>query len=924
MGIVRKFFGGKLCGWYCLISLACFLLSIEMMAQQCSSGMRIEGVVTDPSGAVVPGAQVRAGSGSTVATDALGQFAIACVPPGTATIHAQASGFTAATTTAEGSVGGTVRVTLQMNIAQLETEVRVQSDAPNTLDTSQGAGTVTLTGDDIQQLPDDPDDLLQQLQILAAAGGGSPTAATVVVNGFQNGSAMPPKSSIASIRINPDPVAPEYERDNSSGGRIEITTKPGSDHLHGALFLTDSDSSFNATDPFSVTGTPATKRRYGFELGGPLAPKKSGFALALEKRDINEFNVVNAIVLGSNLNQVPEQATVQAPQRLWIASARTDWQATDKDIATLSYSANVNSLGNQGVGGETLAEAGYSSRVAEYDLRFTNTYAANARLLHETRIGYTWKRTEQTPNATTPSLQVSGYFNGGGATSQDLNNRERDLEVDDDVVITSGKQELKFGAQSLGVFVHDYNPNTFNGAYVFGGGSAPVLDANNQPDGATTTITPIQQYQRALQDLPGGSPTTYQVTTGTQVVPYTQWRVAFFAQDMVTLMPRLNLTGGLRYAFQTSPSTFFNLGPRLGLAWSPDKKSTWTLHTRVAVFNVSLDPTDAAQVNRLNGVRQQESTIYSPQYNEPLSLASDSIEVNTMYRFPHAVEQIPVGELAIGVEHDLPHHWHPNAWFTWYSAWGDPRTVNANAPMIPSSVGVSPDPTAALLAPRPGPANLNIIEYQNSGHNKGSVVYAGIEQKSYKHWTSNLGFWNVNFYGDSGTPQSSYSKKGEFARPDTQSSGALLEEEFKLPFKLDYGLWTYWHYGMPYNITTGTDANGDGDFNDRPSFTETPGVGTYATPYGLMTTNTVNGNVLRNIGTMPMVIHMYSNLSRSFKLNAKSKEHSSTIILNARAVNLLNHTNVTSVGTVVSSPTLGEGLAAEPARRVELGARFEF
>ena len=519
---------------------------------------------------------------------------------------------------------------------------------------------------------------------------------------------------------------------------------------------------------------------------------------------------------------------------------------------------------------------------------------------------------------------MSGYFNGGGATSQDLNNRERDLEVDDDVVITSGKQELKFGAQSLGVFVHDYNPNTFNGAYVFGGGSAPVLDANNQPDGATTTITPIQQYQRALQDLPGGSPTTYQVTTGTPVVPYTQWRVAFFAQDMVTLMPRLNLTGGLRYAFQTSPSTFFNLGPRLGLAWSPDKKSTWTLHTRVAVFNVSLDPTDAAQVNRLNGVRQQESTIYSPQYNEPLSLASDSIEVNTMYRFPHAVEQIPVGELAIGVEHDLPHHWHPNAWFTWYSAWGDPRTVNANAPMIPSSVGVSPDPTAALLAPRPGPANLNIIEYQNSGHNKGSVVYAGIEQKSYKHWTSNLGFWNVNFYGDSGTPQSSYSKKGEFARPDTQSSGALLEEEFKLPFKLDYGLWTYWHYGMPYNITTGTDANGDGDFNDRPSFTETPGVGTYATPYGLMTTNTVNGNVLRNIGTMPMVIHMYSNLSRSFKLNAKSKEHSSTIILNARAVNLLNHTNVTSVGTVVSSPTLGEGLAAEPARRVELGARFEF
>ncbi len=65
--------------------------------------------------------------------------------------------------------------------------------------------------------------------------------------------------------------------------------------------------------------------------GGPLVAKKSGFALALEKRDINEFNVVNAIVLDSNFNQVPEQATVSAPQRLWIASARSDWQASDKD-----------------------------------------------------------------------------------------------------------------------------------------------------------------------------------------------------------------------------------------------------------------------------------------------------------------------------------------------------------------------------------------------------------------------------------------------------------------------------------------------------------------------------------------------------------------------------------------------------------------
>jgi transketolase N-terminal domain/subunit len=112
-------------------------------------------------------------------------------------------------------------------------------------------------------------------------------------------------------------------------------------------------------------------------------------------------------------------------------------------------------------------------------------------------------------------------------------------------------------------------------------------------------------------------------------------------------------------------------------------------------------------------------------------------------------------------------------------------------------------------------------------------------------------------------------------------------------------------------------------FNDRPSYASAPGDGVYSTPFGLMTTNTVNGDVPKNLGTMPVVLHMYSNLSRVFNLGT-NKDHPRTLTLNARASNLANHTNVTAVGTVVSSPSLGEGLSAEAGRRVELGARFAF
>ena len=908
--------------FFALAALSLFFPAMQLSAQSCMDGMQITGLVIDPSGAVIPGAQLHVADGHSAVSDAAGQYMLSCLPAGDASFTAQADGFAPGTAHTHGAPGQTIHLDVQLAVLAASTSVQVNADT-DTIEMDHGAGTTTLSRDDVQRLPDDPDDLLQQLQILASTGGGAAGSATVVVNGFQNGSAMPPKSSIASIRINPDPIAPEYERPGEDGGRIEITTKPGSDNLHGALFYTDSDSSFNATDPFSVTATPAGKRRYGFELGGPIAAKKSGFFIALEKRDINEFNVVNAITLDANQNPVAEHETVSAPQSLWIASARSDWQITGKDIVTLSYAANVNDLDNQGIGGITLPEAGYSSRIAEYDLHLSNMYTVNADMLHETRIGYTWKRTQQTPNSTDPALQVAGYFTGGGATSQHLNNRERDLEIDDDMMITRGQHSLKFGAQSLGIFVHDFDPDTFNGSFIFGGGSAPVLDANNNPTGTITTITPIEQYRRALLNLPGGTPTTYQITTGTPLVPYTQWQLALYGEDTIKFSQGLSITAGLRYSFQTTPSTFNNFAPRLGAIWSPGKNSPWSIHLRLGVFEVPITSANAAQAYRLNGIRQQQATVYSPDYNQPLTPIPGSIQVGTIWRFASGSEETPIGEYAIGIYRDLPHHWRSSVWYTGYSTWGDQRSVNINAPMVAGNVGVPPDPTVALLAPRPGAPNLNVFEYQNSAHNRGGTFWASIEQKGYKHWTLSLGLWNDNFRTDGDTPQSSYNDKGEQARPDWQSSGALAEATFKLPFKIELGAWTYWHYGMPYNITTGTDANGDGSFNDRPSYASAAGNGVYATPFGLMTTNTVNGDVPRNLGTMPTIVHMYSNLSRTFDLNS-NKDHPRTITINARAANLLNHTNVTAVGTVVSSPSLGQGLAAEAARRAELGVRYSF
>ncbi len=919
-------------GRNCAVLLVALLVSATALAQQsCTAGIHIDGVITDPTGAVIPGAHVQAGTGATGVTDATGHYAFACVPLTSTTITADADGFAQATARAHARAGGAAHINLRLAVASVRTDVQVNANA----DDGGTAASTVLGTEQVQRLSDDPDDFLRELQALAAGGGGPSGSALVTVDGFQNSSALPPKSSIASIRVNPDLFSSEYQNPPWLGARIEIETKPGAGPWHGAIFFADSASPFNATDPLSVTATPASKRRYGFELGGPITQKKSDVFFALEKRDIDEFNVVDAVTLNSDGAPAPLQQSIPAPQRLWIGSARADWQIDANDLVTVSFASNVNNLGNQGAGGLVLAEAGYNSLVSEYDLRLLNTQTVSANMLHETRIGYSWKRTEQTPLSTEPSLQVAGYFVGGGSTSGDLNNRERDLEADDDVILTRGRHTLKFGMQSLGAFEHDYDPDTFNGAFVFGGGSAPVLGANNNPTGETTTITAIEQYQRALASLPGGTPTTFQTNSGTPLVPFTQWRFAFYAQDVAKLTNHFTLYSGVRYQIQTAPSSFANFSPRLGLNWALDKKSTWVVHLRAGLFSSAVDPSYAMQVDRLNGIRQQEKTTYAPSFQNPQTPVAGSISVNTLYQFPKTFRQIPSFSSQFELEHEFTHHWHAEGDFNYTANWGQIRVENINAPMVASSIGVAPDPIAALLAPRPIAPNQNIFLYEKLAHMRGRFLVLSLEQNDYKRFgvsaffvhmagvRSDGGFRGENTSG-AANPQSSYSEQGESSRVDWQTSALFgLMGHVKLPLKAELSTELFASSGTPYNITTGTDANGDGDFNDRPSYATAPGPGAYITKFGLLTINTVNGNVQRNIGTMPGTVHLDTNLSRSFTLPG-SKENPRTFIFSARSANLLNHTNVTTVNTILSSGAVGQPVAADTARRLELGIRFTF
>ncbi len=864
------------------------------------------GEVLDLTGAAIPGATIVLPNLPALHTSPDGRFITPCLALGRHPARVEAEGFTPA----EVQLDAAHPITLRLKLLTVETEIAV-SDNQGAAATDF-AGAKTLASSDLKEMADDPDEFARQLQVLAASAGGAPGQALVTVDGFQGAGRIPPKSSIAFIRVNPDLFSAEYQRPPYQGGRVEIYTKPGQSKFHGALFTTQSAAFLNAKDPFALSRAAIGKQRYGFELSGPIRANRSDFVLSLEHRQIDQFAVVNAVTLDAAGQPTSTIANVPTPQALWVASARFGTLLTPKNNFIATYTAGVNGFTNLGVGGTSLAESGYNSVQSEHALRFTNLQTLSAKTLHETRLGYTFRYRTDTPNSTAPSIQVAGSFTGGGASTQAMQAHERDLEVDDDLLLTRGRHSLKLGLELQNSDLHESLPINFNGAYVFGGGPAPSLTGTG-----TTTISGLEQYRRALLGLPGGTPTQFNMTTGTPRLALDQLQLVLYAQDQWQLKPRLQLSFGLRWAVQDAPTTLSAAGPRLGLAWSPDRKQHTTFHLRSGLFFGPIDASTALTNLRLNGTNQRQLLVYNPAYGQPLNGTGSATITTTRTAFPN-LSQTPSLQSHFGVEHEFPGHWHAQANLYLVHAWDLLRSENINAPL-----------TASATGPRPLQPNANLLQFQQTGVLHGNVLFAGLDQHSLKYVQVFAGYIRMDLRGDADSdtflPQNN-SNLGEIARPSWEATHHLIAfSSVKLPRAVALSLQFDAASGLPYNVTTGFDNNGDGNFNDRP-FLSPAGTSTpvYATRFGNLSPAGTGATLGRNAGTLPWNVHLDANLSRSFALPHAPGHEGQTLAVNLRSTNLLNHNNITAVGGVLGSPFFGQGYASDPGRRIEAGLRWAF
>jgi hypothetical protein len=893
------------------VALAALTLSFyRSHAQEAAcTGAPLTGLVRDSTLALVPGAAITLDGHTTTASGPDGRFRFACVPNGPHELTTKVEGFS--TLSLKLSTPHSKDLDLRLQ-AGTEVSITVESD---TNDDAQGIGPgsthgVTLEAKQLQTLADDPDDLLQELQQLAAAtGGGNPANTTISVDGFQGSSSLPPKSSIAYIEVNPDQFSAEYREPPYGGGRVNVYTKPGQSTFHGALYATNSSSFLNAQNPFSTSKGAIGRQRYTAELSGPITKKGSDFALSLEHRTINNEAVVNAFTLDTTGNQTPLLQNVPLPQYLWLGTARVDWQLGPKNTFTTSFNARVNDRPNTGVGGTALASTGYDSARYDNALRFSDVTTVSPHLMHESRLSLRWDGETDTPNTTGPSIQVAGAFTGGGSTGGPQQLHELNIEFDDDAILTTKSHTIKAGTQLFLFRERQQLTANFNGTYIFGG---------------SATQTGLQQYQ-------AGTPTAFSGLTGTPTVDFTQLQDALFVQDDWNLGRGLHIASGLRYFLQTDPTTFASITPRVGVIWSPGKKPVWTLHAHAGLFSSRFGTDTYSQVLLNDGTHTLSQTVYNPTcapatngtFNPATcNLSGGTTPIQTIRTFSPHIQNLTWGGEEIGASRTLPYGFNLSASYLFGRLWNFQRSNNINAPF-----GTDPN------GPRPGPANLNILQVQNSGQGRVNVVFAGVSHNS-KRVNFFFGFARVEQTDDTDdqdffTPQNSRSDAGEFAHRSGQGTWQTFgNATVHLPSKLDLSLDYYGHSGQFYNITTGFDNNGDGDFNDRPQYA-LPGAvagqnGVVATRYGLLVASGGTGVFPRNAGVMPWSVNLDTTLSRAFALNNPKSEHPQTLTPNLRTYNILNHTNVTAVGGILNSPQFGHPYAADNARLIQLGLRYSF
>ncbi|UWZ84814.1 TonB-dependent receptor [Occallatibacter riparius] len=558
-----------------LFLLVLTAVPLHLLAQATASGS-VQGTVTDPSAAVVSGAEVTITSVSTDAkrtttTNATGGYRFDLLPAGKYKLQISSAGFSTVLQNIEILVGQTVTINVGLKPGSTTQTVEVSAESA-IIDTAKTSVGVEITPSEVQNLPmvgqdaanlaylapgvkqtDSYDPTKNRYAILSVNGDGGRNV-NVTVNGVDNkdntvgGPVMQlPLEAVQEYHISTQRFSAENGR--SEGAAINIITKSGSNQFHGSVlgFFRDTNLNTDQKQPNGDGKTTTsshpdyTRQQFGGSIGGPVKKDRAFLFFAInrerEHQNLAEDPSAYAQLVAAapffnagGTKLVDPAAAIPRPFFETRYNGRADLIINPKNSAYLSYSSQANNSNNdQSDGTGDLNNGNFTVNHLQI-ANFTVNSILNDTTVNTFTSGFQYWNNLIDSHISSPLVTFPNPASFGTNTNVPQQSYQRKWQFKDDFSKVVGKHTFKGG--------FDYLWNPVEGGF-FEFSSTLEIDFSDNPTNINNAYADTFSHPGLVSGMTiaNGDP-TFQVATK---------QLGFYGQDDWKVTRHLELSLGLRW-----------------------------------------------------------------------------------------------------------------------------------------------------------------------------------------------------------------------------------------------------------------------------------------------------------------------------------------------------------------------------------------